>query len=359
LLPLAVSVTLALAACGDGAPADGTNAPFYAGKTVELIIPFDPGGGSDLIGRLIADILSDTIEGNPSVTPVNVPGADGMVGNNLFTTRDADGLTLLQGAVSATFAQIFGNRDAKFDYGDWEPLLAGPQGAVVYARPDAGVDDGTQLLAPPVELVYAAGSAEGSDLSRLAALDLLGVEYRPVFGFAGGGEARLAFQQGQVNLSSDLAIAYLENVVPLVEDEEAVPMFSLGLVEEGELVTDPAFPDIPTFADVYRETHGTDPEGVEFEATKLLVNAALAFNKVLFVHDDAPQEAKDALRAGIEGLLMDSRYTDALEGFMGGYGFVTGDAVVANLAAIQEPEPEVVDWIVNWAGERFDARLGE
>src|SRR5215510_15595680 len=50
---------------------------FYRGKTVRLIIGYGPGGSYDLYGRLAAEFLGRHIPGNPTIIPVNMPGAGG------------------------------------------------------------------------------------------------------------------------------------------------------------------------------------------------------------------------------------------------------------------------------------------
>ena len=52
-------------------------ADFYRGKTVRVIVGYGPGGSYDLYGRLAAEFLGRHIPGNPTVIPVNMPGAGG------------------------------------------------------------------------------------------------------------------------------------------------------------------------------------------------------------------------------------------------------------------------------------------
>src|ERR1700688_2498660 len=80
----AVFVSLALsAACllaySGMAPAWGQSGPSLAGKNVQMLIGFGPGGGYDLWGRAVARHIGRHLAGNPTVVPQNMPGAGSFV----------------------------------------------------------------------------------------------------------------------------------------------------------------------------------------------------------------------------------------------------------------------------------------
>jgi tripartite-type tricarboxylate transporter receptor subunit TctC len=98
--------TLALlAALSGGLPALATAADAYPSKPIRLVVPFPPGGSTDLLARQIGEKLA-TAMGQPVVVD-NKPGAGGTVGSDLVAKSPADGYTLLMGvtgsnAISAT-----------------------------------------------------------------------------------------------------------------------------------------------------------------------------------------------------------------------------------------------------------------
>src|ERR1700752_855439 len=81
---LALAVLLALAA-----PA---RAQQYPTQPIHLVIPFGPGGGSDIVGRILAQALQEKL-GQPVVVE-NRPGAGGTLGNDYIAHATADGYTL-------------------------------------------------------------------------------------------------------------------------------------------------------------------------------------------------------------------------------------------------------------------------
>ena len=68
-------------------------------KPVKIIVPFPPGQGADIIGRLLAERLSPAL-GQPFIVD-NKPGAGSMIGTALAAKAPADGYTLFIGGSSA------------------------------------------------------------------------------------------------------------------------------------------------------------------------------------------------------------------------------------------------------------------
>jgi tripartite-type tricarboxylate transporter receptor subunit TctC len=75
--------------------------PFYKGKTINFIVGFAPGGGSDLTCRVFANHIGRHIAGNPTIVVRNMPGASGAnAANFVGEAARNDGLTALCGTIS-------------------------------------------------------------------------------------------------------------------------------------------------------------------------------------------------------------------------------------------------------------------
>ena len=93
-------VMLAMLAC---APAPAAAQNFYAGKTVDMIVGADVGGGYDVYGRSLARHLPRHIPGAPNIVVKNMPGAGSAVAAaNLYNIAAKDGSvigSLMPGAI--------------------------------------------------------------------------------------------------------------------------------------------------------------------------------------------------------------------------------------------------------------------
>jgi tripartite-type tricarboxylate transporter receptor subunit TctC len=96
-LPRIICGTLALACCALGSGVALAQA--YPAKLVHWILPFPPGGPTDILGRLLGQKLSEQL-GQP-VVPENRSGAAGNIGAEYAAKQPPDGYTIVQ--VSSAF----------------------------------------------------------------------------------------------------------------------------------------------------------------------------------------------------------------------------------------------------------------
>ena len=65
----------------------------YPAKPIRIVIPFPPGGGTDVVARTIAQKMHETL-GQPAIVD-NRAGANGIIGAELVAKAPADGYTVL------------------------------------------------------------------------------------------------------------------------------------------------------------------------------------------------------------------------------------------------------------------------
>ena len=88
-----------------GLIAGGASAQTWPSKTVTIVVPFPAGGTTDVLARAISNKLATAI-GQPVIVD-NKPGAGATLGADLVAKAQADGHTLLMGAVHHTVASNY------------------------------------------------------------------------------------------------------------------------------------------------------------------------------------------------------------------------------------------------------------
>ena len=121
--------------------APGTDAVAYPDRPVRVIVPFPPGGGTDVVGRIIAERLSETL-GKQFVVE-NRSGAGAMLGADQVAKATPDGHTILVGT-SAEFTispALFASVPYK-PVADFTPIaLLGVSPVILLANPKFPAND--------------------------------------------------------------------------------------------------------------------------------------------------------------------------------------------------------------------------
>ncbi|ADZ68973.1 Bug family tripartite tricarboxylate transporter substrate binding protein [Polymorphum gilvum] len=334
----------------------------FAGKTIEWIVPFSPGGGSGTMAAFMAPFLTKYLPGNPTVTLVYEPGGGSIKGSNMFAAvAKPDGLTILVTSGSTQFPYLLGDPRVRYEYADWHIAMAGPTGGVVYTSPSTGVtspDDIGKLVGQ--KLVYASQGATSLDLVPLMGFRLMGLDVQHVFGFKGRADGRLAFERGETNIDYQTSSAYLKNVQPLVAEGKAIPLFSWGVLDEdGNPIRDPNFPDIPHFAEAYEKLTGKTPSGPEYDAYFAFFTAGFPAQKMVFLPKGTPQEIVDAYQAAFEAMKDDPEFQANAASAVGEYGHVTGKAADALFEKGTVIAPELRKQVVDMLTSEYGVKLGE
>ena len=112
-LPRRKFLHLAAAAAALPAMSRIARAQAYPWRPVRIIVPYPPGGGTDIIGRLIGQWLSERL-GQPIIVD-NRPGAGGNIGTEIGVRAPPDGYTLLMAlSLNAINAAIYDNLPFNF-----------------------------------------------------------------------------------------------------------------------------------------------------------------------------------------------------------------------------------------------------
>ncbi len=179
--------------------------PAYPAKSVRVVIPYPPGGGNDIIGRIVADDLGRRLGQQMLVD--NRPGGSTAIGAELVARAPADGYTLL--ITSHTTYALLPNLRPKLNYDpvrDFEPVsLLARQSFALAVHPSLPANTVKQVIAlaraRPGQLTFSSAGAgtgthfSGEQFKVLAKVDMLHVPYK------GGNTALNAVLSGETTMT--------------------------------------------------------------------------------------------------------------------------------------------------------------
>jgi tripartite-type tricarboxylate transporter receptor subunit TctC len=332
----------------------------FAGQTIEWIIPFAEGGGSDVWARFLAPFVSRHLPGRPTVVIRNIPGGGSITGANEFAQRARpDGLTFFGASASTQLPYLLGDRRVRYDYTQWVPVLVSPTGGVVWVHARTGISSWEQVARlRGQELVFPGQTATGLDVVPILALHLLGLNVRFVWGMRGRGEARMAVERGDASIDHQTTPAYLTQVMPMVRAGAAVPLFSYGVIGAGGRVErDPSFPDIPTFEEVYERLHGRPPAGPAYQAYLACSVAAFAGQKPAVLKRETPPAIIAAYRAAFERVVADPELIANRGEVLGDYPQAVGAAADELYRVATTISPEARAWVRDFLAQHHNVRF--
>jgi tripartite-type tricarboxylate transporter receptor subunit TctC len=208
-LPL-VALAAAVLACGPL----GAVAQTWPTRPITYIVPFTPGGSTDVIGRTVAQSLATTL-GQPVVVE-NKPGAAGAVGAGSVARAKPDGYTLLGGTISTHAINASLYKDLPYDpVKDFEPItLVGYVPNALFVSPQLGVNTVAELIAllkkdPSKRTFASSGAGTSTHLAGELFGDLIGVELTHV-PYKGSPQALQDVVGGQVPITFDQLTAGLQ-----------------------------------------------------------------------------------------------------------------------------------------------------
>lgn len=180
----------------------GAQTPFYQGKTIRVIVGYQPGDSHDLWARTYTRFLGKYIPGNPTFVVQNMPGAGSMIAaNHVYNLAKPDGLTLGSFGGALFMAQLTGRKEVQFDWPKFNWLMTPERGGhLLYMRtdnPHKTFEDLRNSNDPPKCSATGVGST-GYDVPRLLE-EALGFKFKVISGYPGGADQDLAMERGEIH----------------------------------------------------------------------------------------------------------------------------------------------------------------
>ncbi len=211
----------------------------YPARPIRVVVPFAPGGGSDLVARALAEKLGEALGG--SIVIDNRSGAGGTLGTTLVAQAVPDGYTLLFGSASYVFAPLV-YKDLPYDaLKDFAPItMVARTPMILVVHPSLPARSTQELFAlarkHPGQVLFAS-SGVGSNLhlntalvAHKAGIKLTHVPYK------GAGPAQIALMSGEVQMM----MTGIQAAIPFVRSGR---MRAIAVSTKERL---PVVPDVPT-----------------------------------------------------------------------------------------------------------------
>lgn len=236
-LALATLAAAALSGAG-GAFAQAS----WPAKPITMIVPFPPGGPTDLVARVLAQRLGEQL--GQSVVVDNRAGANGNIGNQAVARAPADGYTILYNTSSITLSPALYKSLAYDVEKDFAPVaLTAVVPLALVVHPSVPANNVREFVAyakaNPGKLSY--GSAGNGNVTHLGAFQFAqanGIDAVHV-PFKGSAPADLALASGDIQFMTDT----INSVMGFVRDKR-MKLLAVTTAKRMSL-----FPDVPTLAE--------------------------------------------------------------------------------------------------------------
>lgn len=210
----------------------------YPSRPVRIVVPYAPGGGTDINARNVAPRLTD--RWGQTVVIDNRPGGNAMIGADIVAKAAPDGYTVLMSASSEIVTNVSLFKTMPYDpVKDFEPVtLASTTPVVIVAHPSTGVKSIKELVATAGQKKYSFSSVgtaspqhlAGEWLKSLAKIDMVHIPFK------GAGPAL------NDNLGGHVPIGFL-SLLPVVPHAKAGRLNALAVTSG---TRSSALPDVPT-----------------------------------------------------------------------------------------------------------------
>jgi tripartite-type tricarboxylate transporter receptor subunit TctC len=218
----------------------------FQGKTITMIVGFEPGGGTDTFGRLAASFLASRLPGTPSVVVRNVPGAEGITAMNYVVQQVApDGYTIVTGSSTTADPMNYRKPQSHFDATSF-PVVGGVGrgGSAILINKEAEPRLYDKQARPVVMGSPAGVPRSGMQMTAWGA-EFLGWNTKWVIGYRGTNELMLALERGEIDMTSTANLFLIQK---LVDSGRFKILVQTGTLKNGAIITRPDYGNAPVLA---------------------------------------------------------------------------------------------------------------
>ncbi len=240
-----VLLTATILALTQGVAQPSDEESFFRGKTITMTIGFDVGGGYDANARLLSPFLTRHIPGNPSVLPVNRPGAGSMAAAlYMYNVAPRDGTYLATVGRSVPLQPLLVPDKAPYDSRRFSWIGSVSQDTLLCVSWHASAIKTLEDLRTKQFSVGGSGTGSDTTVQAQALRHLLGVNVKLVGPYRGTNDINLAMERGEVDGYCGFSWSTLKSQnADWLRDRKVNILLQLALQRHPDL------PNVPLIAD--------------------------------------------------------------------------------------------------------------
>jgi tripartite-type tricarboxylate transporter receptor subunit TctC len=296
----AVFALVGLGLAFGGTPAIEASAADYSlkGKTVTVLIPSRPGGGTDAIGRLISTGMAKILPGKPDVLFKNIPAGTGTKALNYFVEKvEPNGETIATASGSQVYADTMRRKTVRYDPGKFEFIGHLPAAGGVVLVPKAMLGRLKDKSQKPLIFGGIRGT-RGQSQMAVWGPNYLGWNIRWVVGYLGSSGMNLAFERGETQVTANTNHSVIK---PFLDTGKYVAISQTGRIKGADSTRSPLYPDVPLFHKMIQPKLKTAEEKSAFKAWWTMVQVG----KYFMLPPETPTNVVKIYRAAFHKALAD------------------------------------------------------
>ena len=326
----ALAIASGWAAAGASALAQQQQ-PFFAGKTIQLIVSTGTGGGQDANARLVARHWPDHIAGRPTIVVKNMPGAGHLRAANFLANQAPKDGTVI-GAIVPAFllAQVLeSSKGIQFDAAklSWIGSSAAIN-STVYVWSKTPIKTMEDATGQPV-LMGATGAGSYTQIYPIILNAIVGTRFKVIAGYATTNDVNLAMERGEVQGRAGNNFNSLR-----MENPDWLRDGKIRFLAQVGLTRDPDYPDLP----LMHEFGKTDAD----KRLLRLFSADIAVGRPFMGPPGMASERLEELQRAFDAAMADPALLKEAQDMRIEIAPVKGEALQSLVAEVVATPPDVV-----------------
>jgi len=285
-----ITAPLLLAIHGPGVARAQIAPDYYKGKSVDIIVGYETGGGYDVYARLLARHMGRHLPGQPGVVVKNMPGAvSRAAGNYIASVAAKDGMAIATIARGLPQDELLGAPGIRFRSADF--LWLGSMNNEVSVGV-AWQTSTVKTIQEAMQKEMMVGAIADSLVFPTVTNAVLGTKFKIITGYRSGGELSLAMERGELEGRMGWSWSSIQSTNPdWIRDKRIINLVQFSTSRHADL------PDVPLVTELAKNA--------EDRALLELVFARQVMGRPFLAPGGMSKDVNDALRNGFDASMKD------------------------------------------------------